>query len=126
MGREKRLKVQFINGINDHYLMTDLTRDLTAIKNTNKISSEQLLAGTRRVEKRRAQKGLMKPIKENKDFNDGKKVQKNNTFHKPNKNLCINCKYSRSTQLMKLAGQKLRNSTTLSWCAGARLGSAKQ
>ena len=41
--KDSRLKELFINGINDD-IMTEVIRELTAIKKTNEIPSEQVLA----------------------------------------------------------------------------------
>ena len=43
--KDRRLKEQFINGIND-YMMTEIVRELTAIKKINEIISKQVLAWT--------------------------------------------------------------------------------
>ena len=42
--RDKKLKEQFINGINDDDLMMKITRELTVIKKTNEITSKQVLS----------------------------------------------------------------------------------
>ena len=48
--KDRRLKLQLINGINDDDIMTEIRRQLTAIKKTNEITNKQLLAWARRVE----------------------------------------------------------------------------
>ena len=50
-----------LNGIRDEEMMTEITRELTAIKETN-ITSEEVLC-RKRVEYQRAQKTLLKPTK---------------------------------------------------------------
>ena len=54
-------------------MMTEITRELTAIKNTNAITSKQVLACTRRIEAQSSQKALIKGIRENKVLNAVKK-----------------------------------------------------
>ena len=39
--KDRRLKEQFINGINDDDMMTEIIRELPTIKNTNEITSKQ-------------------------------------------------------------------------------------
>ena len=51
--KDRRLNEQFINDIN-HYMMTEIIMELTAIKKTNEISSEQVLAWARRVAVKKA------------------------------------------------------------------------
>ena len=44
--KDRRLKDQFINSINDYDdndMMTEIMRELTAIKNTSEITSKQML-----------------------------------------------------------------------------------
>ena len=42
--RDRRLKEQFINGINDDDMITENIRELTVIKRTNEITSKQVLS----------------------------------------------------------------------------------
>ena len=72
--KERRLKEQLMNGINND-MMTEIIRELTAIKKTNEIPTEKILALARRVEEQRAQKALFEATKKNKCF-DAKKKQK--------------------------------------------------
>ena len=41
--RDGRLKEQFINSINDEEMMTEIIIEATAIKETNKVTSEEVL-----------------------------------------------------------------------------------
>ena len=41
--KDRRLKEQFINGINDEDMMTEIIRELTKIQKTNEVTSEQVL-----------------------------------------------------------------------------------
>ena len=98
---DRILKEQFVNGINDDDMMTDIIREWTAIKKTNEVTSEQVLAWTRRMEAQRTQKTLIEATKENKDFNAMKeKEQKNNALDKTNvdrREMGIKYKYCEST-----------------------------
>ena len=59
-------------------MMTEIIRELTAIKKTNKVTSEQVLASARRVETQRVQKALIRTTKESKYFSATKKQEQNN------------------------------------------------
>ena len=48
--KDRRLKEQFINNINDGVMTKIIKRELTGIKRTDEIMSEQVLAWIRRVE----------------------------------------------------------------------------
>ena len=72
MKRQKVIK-QFKKCIDDDNIMTEIIRELTTIEKTNEITSEQILAWTRRVEAQRAQKVLIAVIKENKEFDATKR-----------------------------------------------------
>ena len=48
--KDRRLKEQFINDINDDNMMTEILRKLTIIKGTNDLTIDQVLAWARRVE----------------------------------------------------------------------------
>ena len=50
----RRLKEQFINGIDDEEIMQDIIKELTTQKNTQEIDSEQVLLWAYRVEAQRA------------------------------------------------------------------------
>ena len=41
--KERKLMQQIINSISDEQMMTEIIRKLTAIKETNKVTSEQIL-----------------------------------------------------------------------------------
>ena len=57
-------KKQFIDGINKDNVMTEIIWQLTAVKKTCKISSEQVLAWARGVEVQRTQKVIIKVSKD--------------------------------------------------------------
>ena len=61
-------KKQFINGINDNDMMTEPIRELTLIKMTNKISSEEELCWVRMAEVQKAQKAVLDVTIESKTF----------------------------------------------------------
>ena len=41
--RDRRLKEQFINGINNHTLTMEIIRELTVLKDMNQVTSGQIL-----------------------------------------------------------------------------------
>ena len=97
--RKGRLKEQFINGIYNDDMMTEIIRELTN-KKANEITSEQVLSWARRVETQRVHKALIK-TKGNKDFTTMKKQeQKNNSLNKAKEDrtgMYINYKYCGNT-----------------------------
>ena len=50
----RRLKQLFINGISDEEMMTEIIRQLTVTKETNKVTSEQVLCWAQRIHVKRA------------------------------------------------------------------------
>ena len=52
------LKEQFLHGMSDEEMMIEIIRELTAIKQTNKVTSEQVLCWTIRVESQKVQNTL--------------------------------------------------------------------
>ena len=59
MKKKNRLKEHLTNGIDVNTMTTEIIRDLTTVKDTNDITSEQGLARARRVEVQRARKVLI-------------------------------------------------------------------
>ena len=63
--KDRRLKEPFINGINGDQIRTEIIRKLTAVKETNKIASDQVLEWVRGAEAQRLQKKLIEATKGN-------------------------------------------------------------
>ena len=73
-GKERRLKEQFINDIDDYDdMMTNLIQELTRIKKTNEVSSKQVSAKARRDEVQWAQKVKIEATRESTEFEAMKK-----------------------------------------------------
>ena len=51
-------------------MMTEIIRELTALKKTSRITREQVLCQTRRVEVQRVQKAIFDMTKERSEFDD--------------------------------------------------------
>ena len=66
--KDRLLKQQFKNGINDDDMKTKIIRVLTAIKRINEVISKEVLALAIRVQAQRTQK-INRSIKESKEFN---------------------------------------------------------
>ena len=66
----RRLREQFINGLNDEDITAQITKELTALQYTSKVSSEQVLFGPREVEVQRPQKVVLNIIRDAKDWLD--------------------------------------------------------
>ena len=69
-------------------MMMEIIRQLATIKETNKVTSEQLLFWMKRIEMQRVQKALLEATKETKnikEFNAIKKVVKKVIEHKTQK-----------------------------------------
>ena len=74
------LKEQFINGINNDEMMTEIIWELTTIRKTSEITSEHVLAWTEGWKCRQHKRHSRKP-QDDKGFNTMKMCkQKNNTF----------------------------------------------
>ena len=56
--------------------MTEIIRELTATKETNNITNEQVLCWTKRVVVQRAQRAFLKAIKETKELEEFDAVKK--------------------------------------------------
>ena len=67
-GKDRRLKEQFINGINDGDMMTKIIGELTTIKKTNGITSEQVLHWAERLEAERPQRPHLNHPKKTKNL----------------------------------------------------------
>ena len=74
--KDKRLKEHFINGVSDEKMMTEIMRELSGTKETNKASNEQVLCWAKRLEVKTVQKVLFEASKETKEFDAVKKVVK--------------------------------------------------
>ena len=66
--QDRRLKEQFMNGINDENVMTKIIMELTAIRKTNEITNEQVLSWARRLLVQRDQTAILDVAKESKQF----------------------------------------------------------
>ena len=61
---DRRLKEQFINGLDDETIIVEIIKELTALKETSEVSSEQTLMGAQRIEAQRAQKDVLDNIRD--------------------------------------------------------------
>ena len=48
--KDRRFKEQFISDISDEQIMNEVIRELTAIRETNKVKSEEVLCWAKRLE----------------------------------------------------------------------------
>ena len=55
-------------------MMTKVIRELTAMKTTSEITSEQVLCWAKRIEAQRVQKAMLETKKESKDFDTVKGI----------------------------------------------------
>ena len=63
--KDRSVKEQFISSINDSNMMTEIIRELTAVK----ITREQVKCWAKRFETQTAQKAILQAAKENKEYN---------------------------------------------------------
>ena len=63
----RRLKEQFISGINDQFIIAEIIRKLTAIKYKSETTSTQVLSWAKRIEAQWPQKAMLDRWKESKD-----------------------------------------------------------
>ena len=81
--KDRRIKRQFINGINNENMVTIIMWKLTAAKKTSEITREQLLAWASKMKVQMKEKALMEVTKDNKEFDNIKRhEQKNIMFHR--------------------------------------------
>ena len=65
---DRQLKQQFIHGLNDNDMLTEIIRKLTKAVQSVDITSEQALGWARRVEFQRAQSAIMDSLTKTKEF----------------------------------------------------------
>ena len=65
---DRWLKQQFMNGIKNKAMTSNIIKKLTAIKNADEVTSEQVLAWARRMEVQRLWKDMVATIQEAKEF----------------------------------------------------------
>ena len=63
----RRLKVQFINSLNDEVMTAEKMKDLTAIKDSTKIKSEKVLLWFKRVGAKKSLTAMLESITDNKN-----------------------------------------------------------
>ena len=61
--KDRRLKEQFINGINDDKMMAEIIGELTTVKKTTEITSEQVIDWAIRWKHKEHEKHTQKPQK---------------------------------------------------------------
>ena len=66
--RDKRLKEQTINGINDQVMMAEIIKEPTAIKVTSEVTSELVLSCAKKIEPQQSQKGMLDSLKDSREF----------------------------------------------------------
>ena len=68
-----RQKEQFINDLNDETIIVKIIKELTALKDISKVSSEQVLMWTLRVGVQRGQRTVLDNIRNVKEFDSIRK-----------------------------------------------------
>ena len=76
---DRQLKEQFIHGLNDKDMLGEIIKELTASRNNDHITSDNVLTWAKRVEVRRAKADAMSSITEEKEFD---KIKTSRTIHK--------------------------------------------
>ena len=66
---DRRLKEQFINGINDQTMTSEIRRELMVIKVMSDVTNEQILSWAWGIEAQGPQKAMPESLKGTKDFN---------------------------------------------------------
>ena len=61
---DRRVKEQFINGLDNEDIATKIIKELTGLRDTNEVTSEPVLSWTQRVEVKRAQKSVLENIRD--------------------------------------------------------------
>ena len=66
---DRRLKEQFINGVNNETIIARMINELTVLKDISGVSSEQIFMWVLEVEVQRVQKALLDNIRDAKECN---------------------------------------------------------
>ena len=66
---DRRLTEQFIHGLDDEGMISEILREVSALENINDTTSKWVPLWAQRVEAQRAQKNALDNIKEAQDFN---------------------------------------------------------
>ena len=72
---DRQVKEQFVHGLNNNDMLTEIIRELSKAKESVDITSEQVLGWAKRVEAQRAQSEIMDSLTETKEF-DKIKIEK--------------------------------------------------
>ena len=72
----RKLKEQFIHGLNDKSMLEEIIKELTTAKNNDSITSVGLLAWVKRVKVQRAQAAVLNTITESRQFDKIKVLRK--------------------------------------------------
>ena len=75
-GVDRQLKEQFIHGLNDKYMLEEIIKELTAIKNDDHITSGGILVWAERVEAQKAQAAVLNMSTESRQFDKIKIAKK--------------------------------------------------
>ena len=65
---DRQLKEQFIHGLNDNEMISEITRELTKKEENKILTSHQVLAWAKRTEAQRAQSAIINSLSKTKDF----------------------------------------------------------
>ena len=73
---DRQLRAQFIHGLNDKPMLEEILRELTTKNNDKQMTSEGVLAWTKRIEAQRAEATILNDITERHQFDKIKVAQK--------------------------------------------------
>ena len=65
---DRQLKEQFIDGLNDKYMLEEIIKELMAIANDDHVTSGDMMAWAKRVEVQRAQAVVLNTLTESRQF----------------------------------------------------------
>ena len=72
---DRKLKEQFIHGLNDRVMLDEILRELMVKNNSEQINSEDILLWARQIKAQRAQAAILNDITEVQKFDKVKLVQ---------------------------------------------------
>ena len=75
---ERRLKEQFSNGLDDKNIIAEIMKELTALKDTSEVSSEQILMWDHRADAQEAQREVLDNIRDPEEFESVQRNRQNN------------------------------------------------
>ena len=82
---DRRLKRQFINGLDNESIIVEIIKELTALKDTSDMSNKDVLMWAQRSEPQHVQKEVLDNMKNKKEFDLVRSSRQNNNNNSKNR-----------------------------------------